>query len=537
VDDFTGMMVTMGTASAVLAAPATIILLKRFRRSVIRGMMLKGGAEEPAVAAGEQSPVSVQMGTAPASSTSAKPTVEHSEESLALTMAVYVAATVPFVFVFGVVSAIQMEATNANQVMVLLSQFIVPLLFAVWIVLPKGRLRRAFVGGWFGVLLALVGWAFIRNIDLAIPMTQSWLTASGPPAVLIALFMIRPVRAAGPLVLMIAGGVMFGVNSLYEALEASRAFFIAFAWFLKTVGNNAVIILPDLVGGIVGVLVIAPVLRGLGRLYEHKHTSDQAIAVDTVYLWFAAAYGVYAAIEGRVWMLSAIVAFALYKLVTFIGFRLLARAERGRPEVDILLLRPFSLGRRSELLFDHLSKVWLRIGAIHMIAGPDLVRATVAPSEFLVFLSGRLSRRFIRDQAGLRAHLEGLDLAPDPDGRHRINQLFCGDNVWRDAMRGLAARSRMILMDLRGFSSANQGCVFEIEELVRDVPLGRIVFAVDGTTDRGFLDYIVEGILERLPDTSPNASATGIASSVISVDDSAQSRTGLLRAIMEGAAA
>ncbi|MDO8847099.1 MAG: hypothetical protein Q7W51_01750 [Coriobacteriia bacterium] len=194
---------------------------------------------------------------------------------------------------------------------------------------------------------------------------------------------------------------------------------------------------------------------------------------------------------------------------------------------------PFALRRRSELLFDYLSRVWLHVGAVHMIAGPDLVTATVSPPEFLVFLSGRMSRRFIHDSIDLGAYLSGLDLAPDPDGRYRVNQLFCRDNVWRDAMRGLAGVSAAVLMDLRGFTPANRGCAYEIGELLQGVPLGRVVFAVDGTTDRLFLDALFEEIRTGLPVESPNAWPGSIASRIVSVDDSVEGRRRLLRVLAD----
>jgi len=42
-------------------------------------------------------------------------------------------------------------------------------------------------------------------------------------------------------------------------------------------------------------------------------------------------------------------------------------------------------------------------------------------------------------------------------------------------------------MDLRGFTRQNAGCVFEIHELARAVPLSRVVFIVDERTDERLL--------------------------------------------------
>ena len=101
-----------------------------------------------------------------------------------------------------------------------------------------------------------------------------------------------------------------------------------------------------------------------------------------------------------------------------------------------------------------------------MIAGPDLVESTVEPHEFLEFLGGRLSRNFVRSDADLQRRLEAQQRGPDPDGRYRVNEFFCYADTWRHVMRALAAGSDAILMDLRSFAPANQGCLYELEQLL-----------------------------------------------------------------------
>ncbi len=527
-DDFTGKVGVIALMSVLVAVPATVVLLRRFKTSVVRGMRVQGGATGDAPLPEVEPPAST-------GASEARPTLERTNRSLSLTALVYVIAGLFFSFTFVVVDAIQFDNRSPLALMYILSGYLMPLLFVIWIVLPKGRTRRLCSLVWLGAsLLLFVIPIAVNDLSMLPEAALSYLKVSGSACVLILLFMYRRVRAVGPLVLTIAGGAMVGINMIFDVLEANFYVWSFFAGIEDALGGVTNIVIILAAGAIVGALAIAPVLRGVGELHERKHLSDQSLAVDVVFLWFAANYGLWAAPDARVFALTVGIAFGLYKAATFIGFLLLARTEKGQPSTDILLLRPFSLGRRSELLFDHLSKVWLRAGAIHMIAGPDLVTATVTPSEFLVFLSGRLSRRFIHNAEALREHLEGLDLAPDPDGRHRVNQLFCHDDVWRDAMRGLAIRSGMVLMDLRGFTNANKGCVYELGELIRDIPLERIIFAVDTTTDNAYLEGVVDGIKDQLPASSPNASVTGIASRLVSVDNSEQGRTELLRALMKG---
>ena len=122
-----------------------------------------------------------------------------------------------------------------------------------------------------------------------------------------------------------------------------------------------------------------------------------------------------------------------------------------------------------------------------MIAGPDLVTATVEPHEFLEFMGGELSRRFVRGGEDLERRLASADRGPDPDGRYRVNEFFCYADTWKQTMVRLAAGADVVLMDLRGFSPANQGCLFELQHLVDSVDLRRVVFLFDENTDRAFL--------------------------------------------------
>ena len=76
---------------------------------------------------------------------------------------------------------------------------------------------------------------------------------------------------------------------------------------------------------------------------------------------------------------------------------------------------------------------------------------------------------------------------PHPDGRYRVNELFCGNDGWRPAVTRLMAESDLVAMDLRGFSVGNQGCLFELQSLLDIVPVARIVLLTDGVLDSPFL--------------------------------------------------
>jgi hypothetical protein len=55
----------------------------------------------------------------------------------------------------------------------------------------------------------------------------------------------------------------------------------------------------------------------------------------------------------------------------------------------------------------------------------------------------------------------------------------------------------VVLMDLRGFTKANAGCVFELEQLSALGAAGRCVFVVDSTTDRALVEASLGRVSEQ----------------------------------------
>jgi hypothetical protein len=123
-----------------------------------------------------------------------------------------------------------------------------------------------------------------------------------------------------------------------------------------------------------------------------------------------------------------------------------------------------------------------------------------------------------------------MDIRPDPDGRHRVNDFFCYVDTWQITMRRLAARSDAVLMDLRSFSPANQGCLYELEQLLGLVPLEDVVLVVDDTTDRPFLAATLQTLWQRVPADSPNR---GLDASQIRLSQVESGSAGEVRALLK----
>jgi hypothetical protein len=352
----------------------------------------------------------------------------------------------------------------------------------------------------FGVLL------LDRSPDLTVAqLAYLWLNVSMIPSLLLLFFLNRRIRAVGPLVLvfMIFGAagalILTSVASSHPKLLRAISDFTYSLGVSPTATFWGLQVLGFTVFAIAGWIVV----DSLRQMYERKMISDQSVTIDTIWLLFGIVNSMDLVFEGPRWILSGFVAFTLFKIVVALGFRIinLGKSLDGR---RVLILRVFALGRRSEQIYDALGKSWRSVGSIQMIAGPDLATTTVEPHEFLDFIAGRLARRFIDSGQALDLRILQMDLASDGDGRFRVSEFFCHDDTWKITLSRLADESDAVLMDLRGFTQANAGCVFEIHELFNSVALERIVFVIDDSTDQDFARQTMEQAWRQIKDRSPN---------------------------------
>jgi hypothetical protein len=412
-----------------------------------------------------------------------------------------------------------------------------PAVLAVLLVAGYDRVRRwQIVGTYFGIFAALATFAIARNPDLGLlQLPLYWVLMNGAESVLLLTFLLRPIRAVGPLVLVFMLMVALGSQTLLSIAASDEALLRRIAEFGFALGLGASEVFFGMV--LVGIAIFAalgwPLLRWIGRRYEAKKFSDQSITIDSLFLLFAVVQSIGLAFEGALWILTGLVAYGAWKVATLVGFRL-SRAK-AYPAQTLLLLRVFRLGKRSEQLFDKLRKHWQSIGSISMIAGPDLVTTTVEPHEFLEFLSGQLGRQFVSGEADLGRRIARMDKGPDPDGRYRINECFCRADTWQMTMQSLASSSDAVLMDLRSFAPANQGCLYELRRLLDGVDLERVLFLVDVTTDSAFLEATFQRLWDELTDSSPNRHAANPHVRVFRIDGQSESTiASLLRHLLEG---
>ena len=511
----TGMLPFVVLAAAALAFPVSLVLLRLYRRAVLRAMResaAPGGGPRPAPPAGPGglAPLALEVVELAAQGAAGDQAAARSVwRDLRRSALVYVAAGCAFSLV--VTTAFLAAATDGFypvRFLLLFWVFAWPALLAYNIVAAAGRRTQLLAAGAYFVVFALLVAAGTVRSDTtsAAELVKLWLITNLPPTLLLLAYLARRIRAVGPLVLAFMLLALTGSQLILSLVGSSEGAMRAAVGIGGALGLSGTGTFWGVAAAGFAVFALAGwwALGRIGRRYEAKRMSDQSLTLDAAFLMFGVVHSIGLVFEGWYWIFTGLVAFAAYKLAAVAGFRL-ASGRSASPGRGLLLLRVFALGARSERLFDALGKLWLRQGHIALIAGPDLATTTVEPHEFLGFLSGRLARRFVRDEADLRARVAATDRRPDPDGRHRVNEFFCHDDTWKAAVAGLVAGSDAILMDLRGFSAQNQGCVYELGLLLGIAPLARSVLLADATTDEAFLRETLQGLWQRAPAGAPDA--------------------------------
>jgi hypothetical protein len=341
----------------------------------------------------------------------------------------------------------------------------------------------------------------LRGIIDFVPVTNTYYlllllgyTAAAPLALLLVTGW-RRIRAVAPLVLSVTLLFGFGVvlyqtlmQSVFDRAPAQRVILAASALISAEVSYNALFMLLILpIGGLAWWL-----LRGLAAAFEWKRFSDVQLMVDCWWLIVSAEETAVLSSQMGLWAIPVGVgAFVAYRVAVTFGLRGHAAAPTmaGR---RLLFLRVFGYRTRTEAMLDKVAQRWRFEGPVQLVAGIDVAARTVDPGDFLAFVGGRLADRYVVGPESLRARLQALDVTPDPDGRFRINDFYCHGDTWQPTVQALVDTSDRVLMDVRSLSERNQGCRYELEQLVWRLPSDALVLVVDQGTDVARLGAILD---------------------------------------------
>ena len=151
----------------------------------------------------------------------------------------------------------------------------------------------------------------------------------------------------------------------------------------------------------------------------------------------------------------------------------------------LLYLRVFDTSKNSERLFNFVSRYWRHIGPINMIGGPDfaLMNLDINEAYYLLFKRKQIHELFIDEPAALVDRLQHMSYKPSSDRQYSVNEFFCTDNMWKEAVTRLLEQADHVLLDLRGFNNERMGAAFELQLLSKMDLLQYTTVVVDSQTD------------------------------------------------------
>ena len=298
-----------------------------------------------------------------------------------------------------------------------------------------------------------------------------------PPGLVLALLQQRRIRAASAFVLIALLVFAFATLAFLQALAAALG--VSFDEITERGQQLSMLPVFLLLALPIG-LVCWMTARWLVHAHRTRRFSDVQLSADA--FWVIALMATSALLMPRtgwrgLWLL--IVAFIGYRAAVALGLWLCPITSCDERPLDLLFLRVFHATAHAERLFDAIVPDWRFRGSVQLIGGPDLARRTADISEVLALLSGELRDTYVRSQADLDRRLAESPSGRDPDGRFRVHKLVCFEDTWQRAFEALLDRTDLVLMDLRGFTPANRGCVFELETILARGKAAHTLVVVD----------------------------------------------------------
>jgi len=359
---------------------------------------------------------------------------------------------------------------------------------------------------WLLAMVAVVLFLFLGvlpltllKVDTNLPQAEPWSVALGFSYAVLAVIVV---------------GWMLRRNSWKWPLTGLTMVSVLAILFITLHKPTIGFILIGLPSNVTQVFVVWLLFKAFVHLQEREFLPPQVLhshlcwGVLTLYLLVVVLHSrnLYGQRWWQPWALAF--AYAMYLGILHVSLHRIWRARAGLPGKRLLLLRVFGAADKRESLLDCLEDTWRFVGRIDLIASTDLAARTLGSRMLESFLLRRTDKQFLHTNTHVDQRLSQLRSELEGDARYPINSVYCYSSAWRHAVERLAPESDVVLMDLRGFSSKNQGCIFELNWIVLHLDLTRIVLLTDASTDYLTLQNVVHGAWARQPADSPNASNT-----------------------------
>ncbi len=474
-----GKLLFIVMLATALAAIASLLIAHRYRATMKRLMSLPAPA-----------------GVAPAAPVTPAPTLGRPAAAAQVTLAdnrragwrVAALLVLLSMLISASSSALFLGLTMAREAMLTPSRLAAFAVLNLWPVIPALGLlwrwsRRRVVGAlalWFVGATALIAWRSIEARPLAEVFAFLAFEIGGPMLLIGALCLGNASRAIAPwllpLLVVLVGASIGGTDALAWIVEAHPQWLAALP---QSIPAEPVMLFFVLAPWLVAWWPARRLGRALATAYARRWLSELMVL-------FTAVWGIVLLLQaiGALHQLGLAAAVLLLPLAWIPVATLLAqrlRRRAGRPPT-LLVLRVFQRDAHVQALFDGVIERWRATGNTVLIAGTDLVERTVDAGDIFDFLDGRLGERFVRQSADVAPRVAALEFGADAEGRHRINEVYCHDSTWQQALDALVGISDVVLMDLRSFRAHNRGCRYELGVLAQAPRLARVVVLIDGDT-------------------------------------------------------
>jgi hypothetical protein len=345
--------------------------------------------------------------------------------------------------------------------------------------------RWRFVGAmfaWFWLAVLMLVWRTNENVTTAMILKWMVIDVGLPLLVVTALCLGGATRAVGPwlapLFVLFSASSMLGVELLAGMVNAQSALI---SWLFGWLSVNGVIALFALLPWLLAWWPARTVGRWLARAYRKRQVSELFYLFTAV--WAIALIG--PALDASFdndW--GALVCFAplLWIPVGAALMRGRGQPANGERPPTLLVLRVFQQDSNVQNLFDRVIERWRLSGNTVLIAGTDLLERTIDAEDIFTFIDGRLVERFIQSPADVPRRLADFEWQPDMEGRFRVNECYCHDTTWQQALEKLIHISDVVLMDLRNFVEQNKGCLHVLQVLATTPGLHRVVVLINDKT-------------------------------------------------------
>jgi len=202
-------------------------------------------------------------------------------------------------------------------------------------------------------------------------------------------------------------------------------------------------------------------------------------------------------------MIDVVFAVNIFMNALLYGLRWKVKRQR-LPKINILALWVFGTQNIWELLEYLILPVWRKLGNIYLIRGGEHILKQVSLLDSLMFLQGK-DKIISKTPEQITQKLNEFKDKTDKSLEYRFNTLICGDNSWQFALHSLIDNADLVVMHLSSFSPSNQGCIYELEQLINCVPVENFYLLVDRhSTDYDFLLKKLQELWKKKKSSSPN---------------------------------